>query len=185
MANRQSHFNLCILPVTHLVVCVLCNCLPQEKKPQYLIAVPRLYESLHKSILSSFQAQSKLKRSIVSAATAVSAGYTHARDVAKGLVVANKQPSVVAKVKDSSLSIFFFCSKQDADRTKDNFAFMVCTILLNIPSLLFLSPVISPPANGAALAAVEARWRSRVVRSQVNTQHRTCSFLDLKIQTLS
>ena len=80
----------------------------QEKKPQYLIAVPRLYESLHKSILSTFQAQSKVKRGIVNAATAVSAGYTQARDVAKGLVVADKQPSVVAKVKyiGSCLRVF-------------------------------------------------------------------------------
>jgi len=68
-----------------------------------LIAVPRLYESLHKSILSSFQAQSTAKRSFVQAATAVSAGYTQARDVAKGLVVADMPPSVVQKVKNVAM----------------------------------------------------------------------------------
>lgn len=82
------------------------NNILQEKRPQYLIAVPRLYESLHKSILASFQAQSKVKRSLVRAASAVSASYTHARDVAKGLVVADRQPSVIVKVQKNCVVQF-------------------------------------------------------------------------------
>ena len=154
--------------------------LAQEKKPQYLIAVPRLYESLHKSILSTFQAQSKVKRGIVNAATVVSAGYTQARDVAKGLVVADKQPSVVAKVNTfARFYVFFFYArvlKNDARVNTATSCISICTLSPLLPSSFFLPPVSSPPANDASVAAVEARRRSCVVRRQVYTQQRTCSF---------
>lgn len=70
----------------------------QEKRPEYLIAVPRLYESLHKSISSHLSAQKGAARRVIDTAVGVTSRYTGARDVWKGLVVGDKQPSIVAKV---------------------------------------------------------------------------------------
>lgn len=61
--------------------------------------MPRLYESLHKTIASQLKAQTGLARRAVDASSAVTSAYTTARDVFKGLVVGDEQPSVVAKVR--------------------------------------------------------------------------------------
>lgn len=75
----------------------------QEKRPEYLIAVPRLYESLHKTITTHLKAQTGAARRVIDASMAVTSGYTAARDVFKGLVVGDKQPSIVVKVSADAL----------------------------------------------------------------------------------
>jgi len=92
-------FVLILVKTSTHVLLLHCPCSSvQEKRPEYLIAVPRLYESLHKTIASQLKSQTGLARRVVDASMAVTGGYTAARDVFKGLIVGDKQPSVVAKV---------------------------------------------------------------------------------------
>jgi long-subunit acyl-CoA synthetase (AMP-forming) len=87
----------CIAFFPFLTAVVFCS-LTQSKRPHYLIAVPRLYESLYKSITGSFKQARGVKKIIVALAMAVSAAYYRARDTSRGLVLSATAPGIIEKV---------------------------------------------------------------------------------------
>lgn len=67
-------------------------------KPQYMISVPRLWESLYESIQKQFREQSEIKQKLVNFLLARSEQYIQARRVVKGLTLSTEIPSNSAKL---------------------------------------------------------------------------------------
>ena len=59
-------------------------------KPHFLVAVPRLIETIYKGAMSNFSAQSPLKQKLVSFFTRVSTATMQARNILSGMVMADK-----------------------------------------------------------------------------------------------
>jgi len=66
-------------------------------KPNFLIAVPRLFETIYKSAQQNFKAQTAFKQKLVAIFTAVSMLYVKFRRIARGLVVRAKAPTIFEK----------------------------------------------------------------------------------------
>jgi long-subunit acyl-CoA synthetase (AMP-forming) len=60
--------------------------------------VPRLYESLYKSITGSFKQARGAKKALITLAMAITAAFLRARDTSKGLVLDATAPGKIEKV---------------------------------------------------------------------------------------
>mmetsp|Transcript_9288 Transcript_9288/g.12281 ORF Transcript_9288/g.12281 Transcript_9288/m.12281 type:complete len:739 (+) Transcript_9288:149-2365(+) len=67
-------------------------------KPNFLIAVPRLFETIYKGVQQNFKSQTPFKQKLVAVFTAVSMLYTKARRTARGLVVRSSAPNIFEKL---------------------------------------------------------------------------------------
>ena len=59
-------------------------------KPHFLVAVPRLFETIYKGALNNFAAQPESKQKLVAAFTAISTLYMGAKRVRNGMVIRDK-----------------------------------------------------------------------------------------------
>jgi hypothetical protein len=75
-----------------------------QYKPQYLVAVPRLLETIYRGVLGKFAGEKPVKRRLISFFTTATMMFVKARRVLKGLLIRDKPPSLAEKVLGTFLS---------------------------------------------------------------------------------
>lgn len=67
-------------------------------KPHFVIAVPRLFENIHKGIQANIRSMTPAKRKLVGAFTKVTTAYVRARRTWKNLLIRNKAPNIIERL---------------------------------------------------------------------------------------
>ena len=67
-------------------------------KPHYLIAVPRLFETIHKGVVGKLRSQSGLKRKLISTLTIFCQMYIRAHKTWANLLVRASKPGVLERL---------------------------------------------------------------------------------------
>jgi long-chain acyl-CoA synthetase len=76
--------------------------LPVQYKPQFIFAVPRLFETIYRGVLNKFASEKPGKRKIIDFFTKVSMAHVQALRTFRGLVIRDAPPSPVEKVRTSA-----------------------------------------------------------------------------------
>jgi long-chain acyl-CoA synthetase len=84
-------------------------------KPHFLIAVPRLFENIHKGIMSNIKSMSPAKKKLVAFFTAVTRMYVKCRRVVQNLQVRDKKPNVLERLFFGLLTVLLFPLYKAAD----------------------------------------------------------------------
>ena len=71
----------------------------QQFKPNYMVAVPRLWESIYEGVQKQFRQQPEGKQKLINFFFKISQEYILAKRVAEGLSLGTNQPSLGAKIK--------------------------------------------------------------------------------------
>ncbi len=78
----------------------------KEYQPHYMVAVPRLWESLYEGIQKQFREQPASKQKLVNFFLELSRKYVYAKRIADGLALENLEPSRFAKVTNGIKAFF-------------------------------------------------------------------------------
>jgi long-chain acyl-CoA synthetase len=77
-----------------------------QYKPQFIFAVPRLFETIYRGVLNKFATEKPGKRKIINFFTKVTMAHVQATRTLRGLVIRDAPPSPIEKVGHSlSLSL--------------------------------------------------------------------------------
>ena len=77
-------------------------------KPHFLIAVPRLFENIHKGIMSNIKSMSPSKKKLVNAFTAITKMYMKCRRTFLNLMVRDKKPNILEKFIFGIMMVLLF-----------------------------------------------------------------------------
>jgi long-chain acyl-CoA synthetase len=78
----------------------------KDYQPHYMVAVPRLWESLYEGIQKQFREQPASKQKLVNFFLNLSRKYIHAKRIASGLALENLNPSLFAKIANGIQASF-------------------------------------------------------------------------------
>ena len=67
-------------------------------KPQFLVAVPRLFETIYRGVQQKFASETKAKARIIKFFRRVSMAFVKAKRIATGLVLRERPPNPIEKV---------------------------------------------------------------------------------------
>lgn len=72
-----------------------------QYKPQFIFAVPRLFETIYRGVLNKFATEKPGKRKIINFFTKVTMAHVQATRTLRGLVIRDAPPSPIEKVGHS------------------------------------------------------------------------------------
>lgn len=88
--------------ITSLLICVMVTtvgvCYWSQYKPQFIFAVPRLFETIYRGVMNKFATESALKKKLIAFFTATSMTHVKLLRTARGLVIRDRPPSPVTRV---------------------------------------------------------------------------------------
>ena len=77
-------------------------------KPHFVIAVPRLFENIHKGIQSNIKSMTPAKRSLVNIFTKVTKAYIHAKRTWQNLLIRNNKPNIIERLLSFMASVLLW-----------------------------------------------------------------------------
>ena len=80
-----------------------------QYKPHFLVAVPRLFETIYRGVQQKFAVEKGLKKKLISLFTATSMAYIKARRYVQGLVIRDSPPNLIQKVGSRTLTMVVLC----------------------------------------------------------------------------